>query len=144
MRKIAALMLLLAALCGAVSAQNSPAVGPADTRAVRTLIQMQLDAFAQDDAAKAFSYAAPAIQKMFGTPGQFLAMVRAQYPMVHRPAAVAFLQPQADGDAVLQRVQITDIAGKEWAVSYLVSRQADRSWRIGACVVAPAKKRLST
>ncbi len=39
---------------------------------------------------------------------------------------------------------ITDIAGKEWAVSYLVSRQADRSWRVGACVVAPAKKRLST
>lgn len=143
MKKITALLLLLGAMCSAAWAQ-SPDVSPADTRSVRVLIQKQLHAFAQDDAAGAFSFAAPAIQQMFGTPDKFLAMVRAQYPMVHRPAAVAFLKPQAEGDSVLQRVQITDAAGKNWAVSYLVIRQADRSWRIGACVVAPAPPRLTT
>ena len=119
-------------------------VSAADARGVKTAVQGQLAAFAADDARKAYSFAAPSIQAMFGSPDRFMAMVRAQYPMVHRAAAVSFFQPQAEGDAVVQRVQVTDAAGRAWVATYLVQRQKDKSWRIGGCVVAPAQPRLST
>ncbi len=51
-----------------------------------------------DDAKRAFSYAAPSIRAMFGTPERFLAMVRAGYPVVYRAAGATFLIPlRVDG-----------------------------------------------
>ena len=67
----------------------------ADARKVRAVVQAQLDAFAHDDAARAFSYAAPNIRAMFGSAERFRARVRHAYPVVYRPASVAFLVPGA-------------------------------------------------
>ena len=119
-------------------------VPAADARGVKSVVQAQLSAFAADDARKAFSFAAPNIRQLFNTPDKFMAMVRAQYPMVHRPASVAFLKPEADGESVIQRVQMTDGAGSPWLVTYLLQRQKDKSWRISACVVTAATSRLTT
>ena len=68
-------------------------VSTSDTKAVRGVVEAQLAAFAADDAKRAFSYAAPAIRAMFGTPERFVAMVRAGYPVVYRPANINFLHP---------------------------------------------------
>ena len=69
---------------------------PRPTRAPRArVVSAQLEAFAKDDAKRAFSYAAPSIRAMFGTPERFLAMVRAGYPVVYRAAGVTFLHPAA-------------------------------------------------
>jgi len=111
-------------------------VSPADTKAVRSLIEAQLAAFASDDANRAFSFAAPAIQTMFANPDRFLAMVRESYPVVYRPASVSFLQPEWIDGKLIQRVQMADAAGAPWLVVYEVERQADRSWRIAGCVAA--------
>ena len=48
-----------------------------DARAVRLVIESQLEAFAADDAQQAFSYASTAIQTQFGDAATFMAMVRA-------------------------------------------------------------------
>lgn len=136
------------AACLAAAALGAPAwaagLSESDAKAVRKTVQAQLAAFAADDARKAFSYAAPAIQQMFGTPDQFMAMVRAQYPMVHRAASASFLKPEPEGDAVLQRVQLTDAAGTPWLATYRMQRHPSGAWRIGGCVVAPAPSRLTT
>ena len=113
----------------------------ADAKAARALIEAQLAAFARDDANKAFSFAAPAIQTMFATPERFLAMVREQYPVVYRPAAVSFLQPEWIDGQLIQRMQMADAAGAPWIVVYQLERQADRSWRIAGCVAARAQGR---
>ena len=113
----------------------------ADAKAVRTLIEAQLAAFASDDANKAFSLAAPAIQTMFENPDRFLAMVRESYPVVYRPASVAFLQPEWIDGKLIQRVQMADAAGAPWIVVYELERQADRSWRIAGCVAARGQGR---
>ena len=63
----------------------------ADARQVRAIVEAQLDAFARDDAVRAFSYAAPSIRSMFGDAERFMEMVRRSYPLVYRPASVAFL-----------------------------------------------------
>jgi len=116
-------------------------VTSADAKAARALIEAQLAAFARDDANQAFSFAAPAIQTMFATPERFLAMVREQYPVVYRPAAVSFLQPEWIDGQLIQRMQMADAAGAPWIVVYQLERQADHSWRIAGCVAARAQGR---
>ena len=116
-------------------------VSSADAKAVRALIEAQLAAFARDDATKAYSLAAPAIQTIFANPDRFLAMVRDSYPVVYRPASVSFLQPEWIDGKLIQRVQMADAAGAPWMVAYEVERQPDRSWRIAGCVAARGQGR---
>ena len=106
-----------------------------DASEIRAVIEAQLDAFRADDAARAFSYAAPGIQALFGTPAKFLAMVQSEYPVVYRPESVAFLTVQDIDGQVSQVVQMTDGAGALWMAVYTLERQADRSWRISGCAV---------
>ncbi|MDZ7589293.1 MAG: DUF4864 domain-containing protein [Rubrivivax sp.] len=118
-----------------------------DARAVRQVVEAQLEAFAADDAARAFSYASPSIQAQFGDANNFMAMVRSGYPMVVRPAAVSFFQAQVDGgtpSTVMQLVQLRDREGRLWNASYLLERQTGAGWRISGCVVAADSGRSST
>jgi hypothetical protein len=121
----------------------APQVSAADAKAVRAVIEAQLAAFAADDAEKAFSYAAPGIRAMFVTAERFLAMVREGYPVVYRPSSVSFVKPEWLENKLLQRVQMTDGAGVAWIVVYEMERQADKSWRIAACVAARGAARAT-
>jgi len=124
------------AFAGAPCVDAAPEVKAADAKAVRAVIEAQLAAFAADDAEKAFSYAAPGIRTLFITAERFLSMVREGYPVVYRPASISFLKPEWIESKLIQRVQMTDSVGAPWMVVYEVERQADKSWRIAACVAA--------
>lgn len=108
-----------------------------DTRAAQRVVKAQLAAFAANDAEQAFSYATDAIRERFGTAAQFVRMVRGAYPVIYRPSAVIFLQPQADDDELVQPVHLTDPSGRTWLAVYQLLRQPDNSWRIGGCVLVP-------
>lgn len=128
------------------TASSAVVLSAPDARAVQAVVQAQLEAFAADDAARAFSYASASIQAQFGDAGRFMAMVRRGYPMVIDPAAVSFFQPQAlapQPQAVTQVVQLRDREGRLWKATYLVERQTDAGWRIGGCVVAPDDEKSS-
>ncbi len=128
---VGVLTLLLMMALGSAPAATLRA---ADEKAVITVVQSQLAAFAADDAQKAFSFAAPAIQKMFETAPNFLAMVRQQYPVVYRPASTVFLKPETRDGQVVLRVQLTDADGRAWLAAYSL-QQVNRQWRIAGCVV---------
>ena len=113
-------------------------VSASDTKAVRGVVEAQLAAFAADDAKRAFSYAAPAIREMFGTPERFVAMVRAGYPVVYRPANINFLHPVWVDGQLVQGLHLTDGDGTLWLAIYRLERQPDKSWRISGCDVQPA------
>ncbi len=128
-----------------------------DARAVRQVVQAQLDAFAADDAERAFSYASGAIRAQFGDAPTFMAMVRSGYPMVVRPAAVSFFQAQTEareGGAegapatarqnVQQNVHLRDREGRLWMATYLLERQAGAGWLINGCVVVADSGRSLT
>ncbi|MBK8121284.1 MAG: DUF4864 domain-containing protein [Sulfuritalea sp.] len=109
-----------------------------DARAVRQVIEAQLDAFAADDAERAFSYASSSIRARFSDADNFMATVRDGYPMVMRPAAVSYFQAQTIGGAkgtVSQPVQLRDRAGCLWRATYLLERKAGAGRRINGCVV---------
>ena len=133
---------LLALQMGTTPAVASPFTG-ADAVAVRTVVEAQLAAFAADDAAKAFSYAAPNVRQAMGTPDGFLAMVQRGYPVVYRPASVAFLKANGKNDDVIQRVQMTDAEGESWLAIYSLQRQKNKTWRITGCSVVGNKGRMA-
>ena len=138
------LVLLVWALAGLGTLRAEP-VSETDSRDIRAVIQAQLDALAADDVeCRAFAYASPAIRVRFGDADTFMAMVRDGYPMLVRPAATAFYQPEEVDGAVVQSVGVRDRAGRSWRATYQLQRQADRSWRIDGCVVAPDSGRSST
>ena len=112
-------------------------VAAADASAIRALVEAQLQAMAQGDARRAFSYASADIHRQFGTAENFMAMVRLGYPMVLAPASTAFFVPVPDDQPglVLQVVQLTDRGGRRWLATYQLQRQPDGSWRINGCAV---------
>ncbi len=122
---------------GAVVAQ-AEGLSPKDEKQVLSVVRGQLDAFAQDDADKAFSFAAPNIRRLMGTAAHFMAMVRNQYEVVYRPASTIFLKPVGDGNEALLKVQLTGEDGTPWIALYTLQKQKNKSWRITGCAVNPA------
>lgn len=126
----------LAALLLALAPNFAPAqdaVPPADARAVRAVIEEQLEAFRRDDAERAFSLATPGIRATFGDAETFMDMVRRDYAVVYRPGGVAFEAPLVIGGELLQPVRLTDAAGRGWLAIYPMQRQPDGSWRTNGC-----------
>ena len=142
-RGLAAWLLLAATLWSALPARAAE-LSERDARAVRSVIEAQLKAFAADDARAAWAHASPAIQGQFGEATAFMDMVRSAYPMVVRPASTAFFKAERVEGGVLQRVQLRDRAGVAWLASYQLELQADKRWRISGCVVRPADEKSST
>ena len=126
--------LLLAA--APLLAWAQPPLPAADARAVREVIEAQLDAFLKDDAPRAFSYATAGIRETFRTPENFLQMVRTSYPAVYRPKAVKFEPPELIGDELVQPVRLTDADGRAWLALYPMQREPGGTWRIIGCQLA--------
>ncbi|WP_116599487.1 DUF4864 domain-containing protein [Primorskyibacter marinus] len=112
------------ALAGGVAAQDTPETG------IKDVISSQLEAFRQDDFARAFSFASPSIQGMFGSPENFGGMVQNGYPMVWRPGRVDFLELRQIEGSLWQKVQIVDQSGRVHLLDYQMVEGRD-GWRIG-------------
>jgi len=129
----------LGALLLALAPHFAPAqdvVPPGDARAVRAVIEAQLDAFRHDDAARAFALATPGIRATFGDAETFMHMVRQSYAVVYRPSSVAFEAPVAAEGGVLQPVRFTDAEGRLWLAVYPMQRQSDGGWLTNGCQLA--------
>ena len=136
--------LLITAVCSLTlfaPARAAP-LSAADEKSVREVVEGQLEALARDDADKAFSYAAPNVREAVGTATGFMTMVQGGYPVVYRPASVAFLKPEGKDDQVIQRVRMLDASGESWLAIYSLQRQKNRAWLITGCVVVKNKGRM--
>lgn len=113
-----------------------------DQKETRAVIEAQLEAFQQGDAPKAFSYATPNIQTMFGDAATFMQMVRDGYDVVYRPASVRFVKFETDGMNALHAVQMIDRQKTLWNVYYVLQKRPDGSWRISSCETEKAETDL--
>lgn len=124
-------VLLFALMPLAASAQSADEDIPA-------VIQGQIDAFQTNNVAKAFSYASPMIQGLFGTPENFGMMVQNGYPMVWRPGDVRFSELRELGGRKVQSVLITDQSGKLFIVDYEMIETAE-GWQINGVTIREAE-----
>lgn len=120
----------LSVVVGTALADDVPAAVAVKARAV---VQAQLDAFAADDARRAFLLASPGARRHLGSPDNFINLVRKRYAVVYRPASVAFLKPQLIDGVVVLGVQMTDTQGAAWLATYTLERQPDGLFLIEGC-----------
>lgn len=130
------LRILTLALC--LSVGSGPAFGLTQREAgIRAVIDDQIAALKAGDFPKAFTYASPMIQHLFGNAANFGDMVERGYPMVRRPASVRYLGVHAEAGAPHQRVMMTDAKGRLWVLDYRMV-QVDGAWRIDGVQILPA------
>jgi hypothetical protein len=135
-RKFAAPLLAALLAFAPFFAAAQKAVPPEDARAVRAVIEAQIEAFRRDDATQAFSLATPDIRERFGDAATFLDMVKTSYAVVYRPQSVNFEEPMLLEGELVQPVSLTDAQGHAWIAIYPMQRQPDGSWRTNGCRLA--------
>jgi len=131
-------LVAVSALMSVPVAASAGPLSPRDEKQIIAVVQSQLQAFAAEDAEKAFSYAAPNIRALMGTAENFLEMVRSQYDIVVHPVSVVFLKPRGGGAESVLKVQLTDEDGDVWTATYTLQRQKNKQWRITGCVISEA------
>jgi Domain of unknown function (DUF4864) len=129
-----ALVLLAVCLIGLAA----PTRAGDDVAAAQAVIRSQAEAFSRDDAATAYSYAAPAIHDMFPQADIFMSMVRRSYAPVYRHKSFEFGEARASNGTIAQRVHIVDENGEAWEALYTLEQEADGSVKIIGCVLLKA------
>ena len=122
------LLILLSSVTGKADQKDSAA-------AMRSVIQTQLDAFARNDAVKAYAQASPRIQSTFPNTENFMAMVRQGYSALIAPAFVSFLGVVDDSGRHVFQVLVEGRDGRRWMAFYTMVQLDDASWRIGGCLL---------
>jgi uncharacterized protein (DUF2249 family) len=112
---------------------EAPQIDPKDAQAIRDVVQSQLDAFAEDDAAKAFNLATSATRSMLGNPDNFLRLIKEQYPPIYRHRLALFSLPQIANGQAFQIVRLTDTDNQVWLAIYQMQQEPDGSWKIEDC-----------
>ena len=124
--------MLLASLPASISAaQLVP--DATDTELMQSVISLQLDAFARDDATTAYAQASPVIQAKFQSKEIFMAMVRQGYPVLIQPQRVEFLGAKETPDGPVFGVQVYARDGSSWIAAYQMVRDDTQTWRINGC-----------
>jgi Domain of unknown function (DUF4864) len=131
MRAFVVLTLLLLGL-------SSPASAADDVAAAQGVIRSQAEAFSRDDAAAAYSYAAPAIREMFPQADIFMSMVQHSYAPVYRHKSFEFGEARVEAGQVAQQVHIVDANGESWEALYTLEREPDGNLKIIGCVLLKA------
>ena len=130
--RIAALLVVLSIACSPISARAD------DVATAQGVIRAQEQAFGHDDAAAAYSYAAPAVKQIFPAPDIFMSMVQNGYAPVYRHKSFEFGESKIEGSSIAQRVHIIDANGEAWEALYTLEQQADGSYKITGCSLLKA------
>ena len=135
---LVALVAVVAAPALAAPPATSPALPAADWTAIRAVVGDQLDALRAGDGAAAFAFAAPGIRAQFGTPENFLRMVREGYAPLLAARHTAFLDGAVIDGATIQPLRLVLPDDTVLVALYQMQRQPDGRWRIAGCVIAPS------
>jgi hypothetical protein len=128
-----AVVLLLAVLFGLAAPARAD-----DVSAAQSIIRAQEQAFSRDDAAAAYSHAAPEIKQLFPQADIFMQMVQQAYTPVYRHKSFEFGEARAAGGQIAQRVHIVDDNGEAWEALYTLELQPDGSLKITGCSLLKA------
>jgi hypothetical protein len=109
-----------------------------DVAAAQAIIRSQVEALGRDDAAAAYSYAAPAIHEMFPQADIFLSMIQHSYAPVYRHKSFEFGEAQVSDGTIAQRVHIIDADGVPWEALYTLELEPDGSVKISGCMLLKA------
>ena len=123
--------------------QNSLAetiiLSDADKVSIKTVVSKQLQAFAEDNALEAFSYASPKIQSIFSSPDNFMIMVKKSYPSVYRPRNINIGMVEIYRGIPILLVYLVGPDGKFVTAKYTMQKQSNKQWKIDSCILTTAE-----
>jgi hypothetical protein len=128
-----ALVLMIAFLIGFAAPASAD-----DVATAQSVIRSQEQALGRDDAAAAYSYAAPAIRQLFPQADIFMYMVQNSYAPIYRHKSFEFGEARAADGRIAQRVHIIDANGEAWEALYTLEQQPDGSLKITGCSLLKA------
>jgi hypothetical protein len=131
MRAVILVVAIFVGLCAPATAGD----GIADAQKV---ILEQIEAIARDDAASAYSFAAPGVRKLIANAETFLAIVRDRYGPIYRPRVFKFGEARSSDGEIVQEVHIIDADGLPWEGLYTLAQQPDGTIKISGCVLTQA------
>lgn len=115
------------------TAQAIDDITTADAIAIHEVVQTQLEALSNDDAASAFEQATPEKRMLIGSPDNFLRLIKEEYNPIYRYQRVIYSQPEVvNGDAI-QIVRVTDGYSRVWLAIFWMQQGEDSSWKIDGC-----------
>jgi Domain of unknown function (DUF4864) len=137
------LVVVLAAIAIPVKTKSAPTLGDptlavAEWNAIRKVISDQRTALKAGDAEKAFRHAAPGIRAQFGTPENFLSMVRASYDALLTARYAEFLEGAVIEGKVIQPLRLIAPDNTVQVALYTMEKQRDGRWKIAGCILAPS------
>jgi hypothetical protein len=128
-------MRIIALLFAFVVLLGSQARAGDDVAAAQGVIRSQAEAFARDDAAAAYGYAAPEIHELYPQADAFLGMVAHSYAPVYRHKSFEFGEARAADGKIAQQVHIVDADGVPWEALYTLEQQGDGTLKIIGCAL---------
>ena len=103
------------------------------------IIESQIQAFLDDNAELAYSYAAPLIKMKFNNPIEFMSMVKNYYEPVYNPKQFYFIDARYFEGAIYHQLQVISQKDESFLATYSLI-QDEGNWKISGCAVYPMQK----
>ena len=110
-----------------------------DFNETQAVIESQIQAFLDENAELAYSYAAPLIKMKFNDPLQFMSMVKTYYEPVYNPKQFYFIDARYIEGAIYHQLQVISQQNESFLATYSLIRD-DGKWKISGCAVYPMQK----
>ncbi|QPC88721.1 DUF4864 domain-containing protein [Mesorhizobium sp. NBSH29] len=118
-------------ICLSLAASLPAHSGEAEIAAGQATIQSQIGAFRSGDNARAYSFAAPNVQRIFPTLDRFMGMVTGTYRPVYQPDSFSFGEAREGAPGTIaQQVFLVGPDGKNYEAIYTLELQPDGTFRI--------------
>ncbi len=117
---------------------SAPTLARAEWKAIEQVIEQQRNALIAGDGTKAMGFATPALRGQFGTPENFLRMVRNGYAALLNARATRFLDGAVIEGSVIQPLRLILPDNTVLVAIYHMEKQKDGHWKIAGCVLAPS------
>tara|TARA_E500000081_G_C5930809_1_gene260615 strand:+ start:17 stop:442 length:426 start_codon:yes stop_codon:yes gene_type:complete len=102
----------------------------------QSVIESQIQAFLDENAELAYSYAAPLIKMKFTNPFEFMSMVKNYYEPVYNPKQFYFLEAKYYEGAIYHQLQVISQKNESFLATYSLIQDEGR-WKISGCAVYP-------
>jgi len=104
------------------------------------IIESQIQAFLDENAELAYSYAAPLIKMKFNNPLEFMSMVKNYYEPVYNPKQFYFIEARYFEGAIYHQLQVISQQDESFLATYSLI-QDEGKWKISGCAVYPMQKK---
>jgi len=103
------------------------------------IIESQIQAFLDENAELAYSYAAPLIKMKFNSPSEFMFMVKNYYEPVYNPKQFYFVDARYFEGAIYHQLQVISQQDESFLATYSLIQDGGK-WKISGCAVYPMQK----